>query len=358
MKAATASHESASVRTSWPADHFYWTVLDAPPGARVRSGPLPIGLRAAFEADVPETHVEDAGEPADSGRGLHAVCISAGKGKVIVCAASVGRLGALDAQARALTPGEVPAFIHNEVAGRGGEGGATPQSPDVIAASLNLLVGEFEPAPWKAARARRSVLAMATVLLCCVLAAIGLLRRGVHDLTFASAALTQADESAQRLGQSLRIGVRVTPDTLPALLAVTRRSAEAAARISPPGDASVALAELLERWPRDDGARGTDAPAGGRWECTVQSLSASGDSIAISVTVDGDTSEFLRTFSPPEGWTIDEPRLTGVGRAAVPGRPIAALVPDGAASAAALTRIGLTLRRGARLLTREAGGVR
>ena len=327
-----------------PADKLYWSVLDAPHGARIRAGLLPVGLRVAFDEDVPQPPAkgEAASALLEEAGDLHVVCTPISNGRIIACGAPICELRLVAGHRLTLTPSELPAFIRDEL--------DTSAPTKAIAASLNLLVGELEPACMKAARLRRAVTILLTSLLIAVLAIIGLDRRVRNERDLARAATGSADTAALELGQRLSVPVRVTTDTLPALLAVAQRSADAAGRISVPLDASSGLAALLERWP-PDGAT-TDAV----WSCTVQSLSASGEVIDITLTITGDASAFLRVLSPPLGWVIAEPRLTSIGRATSRKPATGADEDPSQHDGLALTRISLGLRREDQSRATTSGG--
>jgi hypothetical protein len=56
------------------------------------------------------------------------------------------------------------------------------------------------------------------------------------------------------------------------------------------------LAELLNAWPGQVASR-------------PQSLSLAPGAVSISVVLDDDATPFLRVFTPPTGWSVDEPRI-------------------------------------------------
>jgi hypothetical protein len=316
-----------------PAERLYWSVLDAPRGARLRPGPLPIGLRIAFEEDVPIPE-NIAGDEAGA---MHIVCTPLPGGRILACGGPIAELtAALPPLATALIPASLPAFIHDElVADPAADRAADPAS---LAASLNLLVGELEPAHIRAARARRRTVVLAASLLAVLLLALGLSRRAASDRLLAADALAAADTAAQDLGRALSLPARITPDTLPAILAVAQRSADAAARIAPPRDASGPLEALLAAWPAPPTFPAVPDLHSNAWTSTVQSLNVTGDTIALILTIDGEAAAFLREFTVPPGWSLDEPRLTTIGRPA-----------SGAGDAGTLVRLTLTLRRAAEM---------
>jgi len=243
----------------WPESRFYWSVLEAP--GPVRAGAVPPGLLAALEEDLPE--------PFD---GLHAVCAPAGDGKVIVCAARRADLAQVDARSLRLTPEDLPAFASGDTS------------------SLNLLVGEFEPAPIRRARSRRSLGAMAAVLSCTLLVVLGLVRR-------AQAWSRDAIRAREAQAGLLRTLNTASPEALAQDLARIRR--ESAGRIQPPPDASLPLAAILSSWP--------NLPS------KPSSLSVSEKTASIAVSVEGDAAPFLKAFKSPPGWRLEEPQVSAMG---------------------------------------------
>jgi hypothetical protein len=344
----SARHEPiVHASTIWPPERFYWSVIDAPAGMRVRSGPLPVGLRPAFEEEVPEPWSEEL-DSENTVRRLHAVCRGMGHGTVIVCAVPVGELKALNPSVQMLCPGRLPEFIRDQVFAAETDPQAVENRAAEFAGSLNLLVGDLEPSPARAARAHRRTVLLLGVLLCLALGAVGLDRRAGHFRTQAQLMATLADEDARNLGQRLQTPVRVTTERLPVLLAVAQRTAEAASRISGPSDATLPLAALLEHWPVNPPApANSDAPgvADGSWSCDVQSLTVNGESIALTLSIDGDAAAFLRELRPPAGWMLDEPRLSNVGRAAATSRRHKASGTESPPSPVAVTRVALAMRR-------------
>jgi hypothetical protein len=244
----------SAAHLQWPVEKFFWAVLDEP-GWRA-TGPLPEGLRETLADDVPV-------DPA----ALHAVGAPLGDGRVLVCAARREDLFGIPRETLSLTPGGIPEF------GAGVDG-----------TSLNLLVGEFEPRPVRAARRRTGFVAVAAVLTCAALVSIGLLRRAAAWDQSADALRAAADQLAQAHGPNLAAEV----DRLRG--ALTRRAAA-------PADAGSLLAAVLLGWPSDVG-------------CTAHSVRAGPDGAAISVSVEGDATPFLTGLRAPSGWALDEPQIS------------------------------------------------
>lgn len=186
---------------------------------------------------------------------------------------ALGYLAGLSPSFLSLTPHSVPLFI-------GGDAG-----------QFNLLTGAFEPTPLRKARLRRHSLAAATVFLCSLLAAVGLYRRALGWDSMAESARSAA---AQLAAAHSPTG---SPDELAAEAKRLRGSREAIARATQPPDAALVLAATLQAWP----AQVPSKP---------QSIAVTPTGVTISVAVEGDAAPFLRSFTPPAGWSLDEPRLS------------------------------------------------
>lgn len=286
------THEPASSNTrallTWSAERFYWTLLDVPAG---RSGaraftsahafPLPPGLRIAMQDDVPV--------PMET---LHAVgiglsSIAGSTPKILAIAASREDLAdALSTDAVSLTPGSIPALAHSV--------------EQVTPGQLNMLIGEFEPRATRRARTMRHLLSMAAVLAAAGLLGIGLNRRAEHAEALAIAAKSHA---ATLLTQLTNGSPAKDREGLQRTLAYTRALRTAMHDPEATTNAMPALVSALKTWPLSATA-------------TPQSLGVSGNDgglATISVSVEGDPAEFLHHVTPPEGWTLDEPRLNASG---------------------------------------------
>lgn len=264
MTAALITPIDAPRHPRWPAERFYWALVEAP-GYTAR-GELPPGLRPALEEQVPV--------PVET---LHAVVAPASNGALLVCAAAKSELESLAGDALSLTPAALPAFAVDL--------GIAPDD-------LNLLVGALEPRAIRRGRACRRLAALTAVVLCAALISVGLLRRAEHWVRQAAAAETALANLLMRCNQS-------SADALALELARVERLAQPAEIPSIP-DASIALASLLSAWP-------AQAPS------KPQSIAVNPAGISVSVTVEDDPGPFLRAFNPPAGWTLDEPRLNSAG---------------------------------------------
>ncbi len=247
-----------------PCERLFWCVVDAP---SVRGGALTAGLWPLLEDElpVPIEHVWAVSTPIDGAR-------------LLICAALKSELRALCAQGGTLTPDKTPPF-----------------AASVDPLLLNLLVGPFEPAAERTARRQRRWFSAAAALVTAALLGVGLERRTAFWLEEARG----ADAAVSSAISSLATKPGWSKDDL-AMELLERRQA-APIEVPTPGDAALAVAALIGRWP---------AQIPGR----PQSISASGDTAAATVLVPGDAAAFVAGLKPPEGWRLDEPHLASVDK--------------------------------------------
>jgi hypothetical protein len=246
----------------WPAERFFWAVIEAP-GIR-SDGTLPEGIKPMLQEDLPV--------PAEE---VHAVGAATIAGKLLVCAARRRDLEALPSGLLGLSPEEVPALIE----------------PRPDPATLNLLVGDFEPAPLRRERTRRRILLTLTVATLACLVAVGL-SRGAD-------AWTRAGEQARAATSSLG----ASPTAVHVELERLRKAPRMDAKSIAPHDAAAALASLLSAWPRE-------------LECQTDSVQVGTTTMTLSLTVAQDARPFLSALRPPEGWILEEPHLTSTSEGA------------------------------------------
>ncbi len=248
------------------AERLYWSVVEAP---GVKGGPLPAGLLPRIEDDLPvDAELTWAvGTPIDGGR-------------LLVCAALRSELGGV--HDGVLIPDRVPEFV------------TSPVDPSL----LNLLVGPFEPVATRKARQRRHLIAAAAALAAAVLIGVGLERRA--GAWHQEAQQTKA--ATQSVIGSVSPSLGWSEDDL--TMELLQRSQALPVELRAPGDAALALAGLIGRWP-------TQIPV------KPQSISATGSSASVSLLVPppGDAAAFIAALSPPEGWKLEEPRLVSVDKA-------------------------------------------
>ena len=277
---------------TWPAERFYWAVLDLP--GYTRRGPLPMALLLELQPHMPL----DVSE-------LHAVAIPhpSSRSSVLVCAARRDELGAVDASATSLTPTlDADSALRSQL---------PLDAADV--ASLNLLSGAFEPRPIRRARLRRQLELVAAMLLVSILIILGLHRRTANlDVETSHATQSLAAVLADRppspsdrssLLPASAIDTAHATESLNAQIRLVAGVEHAAKRVTAPTDAASPLAALLRAWP----AGLDDAP------CTVQSISVNGASMTLSFTTDADPLVVIRALIAPPGWKLEEPRVSRGG---------------------------------------------
>jgi hypothetical protein len=264
-KEAPSLDDDAALR--WPAERFFWAIIEAPAGLCKRAGALPQSLVPDLASQVPAP-VED----------LHAVCAPLGEGRIVACAAVRIDLNGTDG-ALSLTPECFPAEL--DLAGL---------DPSI----LNLLVGPFEPLTLRRARGRRLLTRAGFVLVLLGLVTVGSLRRAAHAHAVTAAAAGAAKGLLALLGPS------TTQPSLRAELDSLSRSAgfDLASRRSP--DAAAGLEAVLSVWPSAIQSR-------------PQSVSIGPDGVSIAVLVPGNPADFVSALRPLAGWRLDEPSLVSVG---------------------------------------------
>lgn len=250
---------------TWPSDRLYWAVIDAPQWRR--PGLLPPGLHEEAEEVLPI--------PASD---LHLVCCPVEGGRLVVCGLPRADLERLSSDVLALTPETLPGCLGVAAA----------------AESLNLLVGEFEPAAVASAKAWVHFAAMAALVVIAGLAMIGLHRRAAAwERNAASAAeATSALLSQHAPGQ--------TADELAMEVQKRKSDATDAAVLKSPEEAAPALVLILQGWPAEQSAK-------------PLSLNVTPRTAAVSLVVPGDPSGFIESFRAPKGWSLEEPRLNTTG---------------------------------------------
>jgi hypothetical protein len=217
MKGTKSRHER------WPADRFYWAVLDTTllPGRWRRRE---AALAAVFE-DLLPVPIER----------VQATYRHLGRGRCIACAADLNSVRRVRAGgAFSLAPSAVPGFV----------------TADLDPGGLNLLTGSEEPMTAQRLRRWWTVLVVATVLL------------GASAVTIGAERRVRALDAATHRLEILRRDVLhdvLGPDVLPAgqppalLLAAERRRLQQTRTATAPEleliDVSPFLATLLSRWP-------------------------------------------------------------------------------------------------------------
>jgi hypothetical protein len=128
-----------------------------------------------------------------------------------------------------------------------------------------------------------------------VLIAVGLSRRG--------AAWEMQASSARSAVRAVVASVAPRPHwNLDDLAIESQQSAQPGRMdLKPPPDAALGIAAVISGWP-------TQIPA------KAQSITATGDSASVAVTVPGDPTAFVESFKLADGWMLNEPRFTSVER--------------------------------------------
>jgi hypothetical protein len=235
-----------------------------------KSGPLPPGLLAELESELPV--------PLDA---VHAVGVPDAGGTLLVCACPVEAFGAIPADFAALTPESIPVELASAL--------TRPPPP----ARLTCRGGARAPAPARRARARRHLRRVLAGAACVLLLAAGLQRR--------TAALEAANASTRaRIDAVLESAGAGSEDELASRVELHRALAGAVDRAGVRADAAPTLAALLAAWPAIDGV-------------TPQSISADAGTLSLELTTVGDPAGVLAALTPPPGWRAEEPRLTAVG---------------------------------------------
>lgn len=269
MKSRAANSTEGDRAIAWPADRFFWAVVEAP-GVQ-RAGPVAPGLAELLEDEIPAS-LDD----------LFAVQAPCGDSRLLVCALPKATLQSLERGLDRLMPTEVPAEIAIGVA---------PES-------LNLLQGAFEPPHIRRRRQRWRTACTACLLAMLVFTAFGLSRRAEH---WRERAFTAERERAALIAATI-------PGQLPsdASMAAERARWEDRARstglVDRPRAGTPALAMLLGSWPLE-------------LDAELQSVLAKPDEITVSALVRDDPADFLAAFSVPEPWRLTEPQIRAVGNA-------------------------------------------
>ncbi|GMV25104.1 MAG: hypothetical protein AMXMBFR58_11350 [Phycisphaerae bacterium] len=263
---------STGVHACWPVERFYWALLDVPV---VAPGPLPQALEDEL-ADLVPVAVED----------LHAVVTpvttgsARGIGQAAVCAVPRAMLDQLPSAARSLTPSGVPGFLVGVCE----------------AGQFNLLVGAYEPRALRAQRRRALLVGVAAMVAVSSLACIGLLRREIAW----DAAARDASLAHEQLLASSSITVKSDdPFALAREIDRLRRATDARAVPTLPRDAALSLADLLRAWPASI-------------EAEPKSITVRPEGVWLTVEIQGSPDAFLGAFTAPEGWSLDEPRVSSV----------------------------------------------
>lgn len=259
-----------------PVSSCYWAILHAPERSLRKPGLVPAGLLSDLAHELP-VELEQ----------VHAVAVPIGidssstQQRILVCAVPRSMLESVESHVLILCPEKIPAELMLD--------------HDADPSALNFLVGEFTPKSLIVAHRSRHLLWAATFLVCALLGAVGLNRRGSHLRDHAAASSARVDTLLAQSTSDRR------EQTLTDLLTRARETSAIIARATQPRDAANDLAAVLASWPTESK------------NAKPQSLAVTPEGATLAVTVDGDASQFLKAFTPPPSFTLDEPRLVSVG---------------------------------------------
>ena len=269
-----------ALRLRWPAERFYWAVLDASAlsGATMRPGLFSRQLGYLFEGVLPGMTIEQ----------VHAVYqpLPGGDGQRQYLACGLARdviENTVAAEALTLSPASVPSFVGADV------------EPD----GFNLLTGSFLPAAIRALQ-RRWLLSLGVIgAICVALLVVGLELRvratrvqidrvsAARDAAFVEALGSQALASGV-LPPELRLITELR------LLSQTRQADPALVDVA---DGSRTLAALLAQWPADV-------------RTATESISIAPDSITIRAQVPtmADAQRLADALRDLVGWQLVQPQ--------------------------------------------------
>jgi hypothetical protein len=252
----------------WPANRFYWSVVDAGVGS---SRPSDDYLDSLAEPDFPFS-LDD----------LHVVHTPLRDGAYLACALRKVDLDALPEGTLTLAPDALPESMREE--------GAVP--------TVNLLVKQYEPRLLVRERTRRWMIATGSVVAALLLLTVGLIRRSAA-WSERAAELARASETSIREAISSGTASDVTPTlwSLEREIESLRATRADEAKVNASPDATLVLASVLASFPRTQSLR-TDV------------LAVSPTTITLNVATDADPQAFLKALAAPAGWTLDEPRLS------------------------------------------------
>lgn len=223
----------------WPADRFYFDLLDS------RSIKGRAKTTAARNQELAYLFESSLQAPIEQ---VHAIFHTLRDGRTLACAVKKETLASVPPTTLALVPESLPAFLVDNNSGE--------VNVEVDPDDLNLLVGEFAPAPVRKARKRRIGWGVATLLI--VTASIG------YGMDRRIRLAEQVSETiASHEAQTLHRVLGPAPPTVPnvqrrmALIAERRgleRTRTASQETDLP-DASLSIAAVLREWPEEPEAR-------------------------------------------------------------------------------------------------------
>ncbi len=218
---------------AWPADQFYWAILDRSVLPRgVRNAPAQLGY--LFESRLPV--------PIDT---IHAVYAPIDDDRVLACGAPTEALDEADlGEALTLVPADLPPWVDDDT------------REQVTVDSLNLLTGPWLPPAIRRGQRRLVGWVAAAIVLCAACLVIGFERqRAASDAAAADVRSTEMDVYAGVLGESVRSSIDSSFPPEQRIIAEHRRLMQT--RSGPVEaqndriDAALLLTAILERWPTE-----------------------------------------------------------------------------------------------------------
>ncbi len=254
----------------WPADEFYWAVLDTSVlGSRRR----PKQLGFLFEAELPVTIDE-----------VQAAYVPLSGDRCLACGIDRSRLVAIESEAVVLNPASIPALLE----------------ADVEPEQLNLLTGDFEPLPVRRLARLWQGSILSAMAVCAMLLVIGMHRR-------AGAAGDAAQQinlaTTMVLGEALGRNVTDADVTrarliLRSRLAELRQTRQTDLSSDNATDVSGTLAAVCAAWPSELAAK-------------IDSCVVTTNVIAISgaVPTTDDAQQLAEALGSIAGWDLQQPSV-------------------------------------------------
>lgn len=272
---------TSSRHLTWPAQRFYWALLDASviPRTIINRAPDSEQLGYLFESALPVS--------IDC---VHAVYIPLGGKRFLACGVEHDRLSAhIAPETLTLNPDSIPPQIARE--------------HDIEATSINLLTGPHEPRAVRRQRGRFIIETGALAALLLLALVLGVERR-IQSLDGASA-LIEGDKVAiyERLYDHASASVQPPSVRLLAELRQlqrTRAGSITAADFDQP-HAAFTLASLLANWPDEHQIR-------------TESISVTPTSITLVGLLPSapEAQAFISAFAPPQQWEAGQPQISSV----------------------------------------------
>jgi hypothetical protein len=265
----------------WPADRFYWAVLDTSRLPATTGARRTAQLGYLFESVLPGVPIE----------AVHAVYERLPGDRVLACGLPVETVAAINGTTMTLAPEALPDFI---------------EAP-VSAERLNLLSGAYAPAGVRRARRVTLVLAALSLVVVSALVVTGLERRRAALLEHAAALeagrrevileVTGGSSTAATAQLALQLEGRRR------LLERTRTipggaSASIGAGDSQRGDADHALERLIAAWPTSATVR-----------CRSIEIDESTISVVVLLNAMADEEVVRDALAETPGWTLTQPTV-------------------------------------------------